>query len=641
LPNLENDKLALAQKLKDRSKYREALDILRNIENVNDLPVDEQIRFYLLQSFLFFELGLYSKALDAADWVFQKSIETENNLAMLDASIARSSAFYGLGKKEECDNSILKCEDIFSRLKDQPEEIIWKRKAGLSRIKGWYFLLIGKFDKSLEYLKTNLVLCEKYGTNRDMGSAFFCLGKFFFFFCDFTKGLENYKNVLKISKELNNKIGMAWAYNNIGDIYRLQGDLERALQYFELSLSIKKELENKEWIAVTLGNIGWIYYEKGDNDKGLNYSKKGLQLFKEICNNFRISQALFDFIWRYLDQNDLESAQICLEDLRKIKDNEENLRINNLFLIAQALMLKKTGSNRNIVRAEDILSKLLEEKLVASELLVIILLNLVELLYMELQITNETKILEEIHQLITRLLEIAEITHSFSLLAEVYLFKAKLELINFQITETQRLLIRAQQITQQYHLPRLEKKISMEHDQFLDKLDIWKELKHRNAPLAERLKRFSLEDDLKLMMRKKAIEDVEILPEKPLLLSIIAEGGVSLFTHFFSKEWEKKPMFSSFMTAFNSFSHEFFAKTLDRVKIGENTIIMAPFDENILCYVIKGQTYPAQQKLNTFLEGIKNSQVILDAINRSFSSGALLSEENTPVLGELVNTIFA
>jgi hypothetical protein len=89
------------------------------------------------------------------------------------------------------------------------------------------------------------------------------------------------------------------------------------------------------------------------------------------------------------------------------------------------------------------------------------------------------------------------------------------------------------------------------------------------------------------------------------------------------------------------FSNEIFSKTLDRVKIGENTIIMAPFEDTFLCYVIKGQTYPAQQKLNKFLEGIKNSKDILDAVNLSFSSGAMLSMQNTPSLGELVRTIFA
>ncbi len=95
------------------------------------------------------------------------------------------------------------------------------------------------------------------------------------------------------------------------------------------------------------------------------------------------------------------------------------------------------------------------------------------------------------------------------------------------------------------------------------------------------------------------------------------------------------------MIAFNMFSHEFFSKTLDRVKIGENTIIMTPFDDKFLCYVIKGPTYPAQQKLNKFSEGIKNTKEILDAINISNSTGAILNEENTPVLGKLVNTIFA
>ena len=142
------------------------------------------------------------------------------------------------------------------------------------------------------------------------------------------------------------------------------------------------------------------------------------------------------------------------------------------------------------------------------------------------------------------------------------------------------------------------------------------------------------------MMRKKEIGPVEILPEEPLLLSIISKGGISLYTHIFSKEWENKLMFSSFMDAFNSFSHEFFSKTLDRVKIGENTIIMTPFENKILCYVIKGQTYPAQQKLNKFSEEIQNSKEILDALNSSFSTGAVLNEENSPVLGELVNTIF-
>ena len=166
------------------------------------------------------------------------------------------------------------------------------------------------------------------------------------------------------------------------------------------------------------------------------------------------------------------------------------------------------------------------------------------------------------------------------------------------------------------------------------------ELKKRKAPLSERLKHFSLEDDLNLMMRKKEIEQVEILLEEPLLLSIFSKGGISLYNQYFSKEWENKMMFSSFMTAFNTFGHEFFSKTLDRVKFGENTIIMSPLEDKILCYVIKGQTYPAQQKLNKFSEEIINSKEILDTLDKAIVKNTVLSSQNTPILGELVNSIF-
>ncbi|MHA1474562.1 MAG: tetratricopeptide repeat protein [Promethearchaeota archaeon] len=720
MPNQTQDKITHAQKLKDQCKFKEALEILCNIENVNELTEDDQISFYLLQSVLFFAHGQYNKTLDIADWVFQKNLKTGNEFLMLDASLARGFVLIWNGEIKACNNSILKCEELILKIKDQPEKIIGKRKANLFCIKAfyhwqigeldklneyskicldlsekygtkqdkamsfciigvsyiqagdftkgleyyeksiklskelndkmlisyitfqmsWYYWRIGKFDKFLEYSKKFLALSEKYGTQQDIARAFHNIGVYYSEIGDFKNALENQENAIKIREKLNDKIGIASGYNNIGEIYGFQGNLNLALEYYEHSLSLNEEMGQKAFIAANLDNIGLTYYEKGELDEALNYLKKSLQLKKELGNNFRLSGGLFYIIPIYLDQNELESAQICMEELKNLSEKEENKRIYHRYQIVKSLFLKKTGGTRNIVRAEDILNNLIEDKSIENRLSVIILLNLCELLYKELQTTNEIEILEDLTPLIKKLFEISEKMHSFSLLAEVNIFKAKFELINLEIDEGQRLLTRAQQIAQKFDLSRLEKKISLEHDQLLEKLDIWKELKDRNAPISERLRLVSLEGDLNLMMRKKEIEQVEILPEEPLLLSIISKGGISLFTHFFSKEWENKHMFSSFMDAFNSFSNEFFSKTLDRVKIGENTIIMVPFEDKILCYVIKGQTYPAQQKLNKFSEGIKNSKEILNAINRSFSTGAVLNEENTPVLGELVNAIF-
>ncbi|MHA1474713.1 MAG: tetratricopeptide repeat protein, partial [Promethearchaeota archaeon] len=491
MPNQTNDKIVHAHELKDQCKYKEAHEILSSIENVNKLTVDDQISFYLLQSFLFYELSQFNKALDAADWVFQKSIKSGNDLAMLDSSLARGKALIISGKAEECYNSILKCEELISRIKDQPEKIIGYRKAVLSFLRSWYYEQIGNFDKFLEYSKINLALSEKYGTKRDIAGAFYTIGSYYnetgdfakglenfekslkiskeinykmniakivlrkgwyyytigrfdkFLECskkflvlskkygtkrdiafalrtmgeyyhvtgDFTKALENYENSLKIEKEINDKLGIAYTYIDIGDIYRNQGELDRALEYYNQGLSLVEKMGYKVLIADILEYIGLTHYEKGELDKGLNRLKKSLQLKKERGNNFKISKGLFYIIPMYLDQNDIESAQICLEELRKIKDIEENKRIKSRYLIAKALILKKTGGTRNIIRAEDILNKLLEEKSVENDFLVIIFLNLCELLYKELQITNEIKILEDITPLITKLLEISEKMH--------------------------------------------------------------------------------------------------------------------------------------------------------------------------------------------------------------------------------------
>ena len=86
----------------------------------------------------------------------------------------------------------------------------------------------------------------------------------------------------------------------------------------------------------------------------------------------------------------------------------------------------------------------------------------------------------------------------------------------------------------------------MDHDDLLKKIEIWHNLKKTNAPISDRLKLVSLEDDLKIFMKKKEIEPVEVLSEEPLLLSIISNSGLSLFTYFFNKEWEKKDPYYNF-----------------------------------------------------------------------------------------------
>ena len=103
----------------------------------------------------------------------------------------------------------------------------------------------------------------------------------------------------------------------------------------------------------------------------------------------------------------------------------------------------------------------LDESSVESDLLILVLSNLCDLFLKELQITQNLDVLEEIPPLISQLLEIAEKRHSFTLFAEIYLFKAKIEMIKLNFDPAQKLLTKAQIIARKYNLSRLAINISL------------------------------------------------------------------------------------------------------------------------------------------------------------------------------------
>ena len=95
------------------------------------------------------------------------------------------------------------------------------------------------------------------------------------------------------------------------------------------------------------------------------------------------------------------------------------------------------------------------------------------------------------------------------------------------------------------------------------------------------------------------------------------------------------------MSAFNTFSSKFFSESIDRIKIGENLILINPIESFLVCYVIKGQSYPGLQKLNRFSDAIQKNTEIWETLNRAVQTGEELEIDNPPSLREVVNEIFS
>lgn len=94
------------------------------------------------------------------------------------------------------------------------------------------------------------------------------------------------------------------------------------------------------------------------------------------------------------------------------------------------------------------------------------------------------------------------------------------------------------------------------------------------------------------------------------------------------------------MSAFNTFSSEIFSESIDRIKIGENIILIKAVESFLVCYVIKGQSYHALKKLNRFSDAIRWKLDIWDALNKAVRTSEVLELKNLSSIGEVINEIF-
>ena len=206
--------------------------------------------------------------------------------------------------------------------------------------------------------------------------------------------------------------------------------------------------------------------------------------------------------------------------------------------------------------------------------------------------------------------------------------------------DARRYLTKAQRIAEDHSLQLLTRSVSREHDKLLEYLDKLQNTKESDIPISERIDMASLSKIIDRMQGKSALDPPEMIEEEPILLLIIGQDGVSYFNHLFVENWDFDDLFSSFMSAFNTFSSEIFSESIDRIKIGGNLILIRPVESFLVCYIIKGQSYPALQKLTRFSDAIKWNTEISEALNRSMKTGEMLELNNPSSLGDVVNEIF-
>ncbi|MFX1572821.1 MAG: tetratricopeptide repeat protein [Promethearchaeota archaeon] len=678
MSNSKSEELINAESLMYKGRFEDALEILTKFEEREGISSKDQLALLILKGRIYCNNGFFKRAIEFGDHAYLMSQKHKEGPEYLDALIIKAHIIF-LGNFKKGHELVLEAEKIFDSITNKSYPDFLRLKLELFLIKTHEYCLQDDLDKALDLALECLEIGKQIGKILDLARIYFEIGYIYVYKGEHDSALEYAIKSLNSQEKLSNQVGIATSLSLIGLIYYVKGDFNRALKLSKKSLLIK-EINILTKIEV-LNTIGAVYKNRGELDRALRYNNRSVILAEKegytnelalnllsIGNTYRmkgdfnkalesverclafsekfgfpygILSSLLHLVLINLDKNNLERAKQYLGKLEIVTNKTESKAFTQAYQIAKALVWKKSGRIRYLTDAEKLLNKIISTDIAAPILYHLSIINLCELYLEELNITNNQEVLDDLDPLISKMLLAAERHHSYLWLAETKLLQAKLALIQMKIDDTKKLLTQAQRIAELNGLNLLALKISEEHDKLLEQVSVWEKLKEENAPMSERIKLASFDGLFDRMEGKSVVKPPKLVHEVPVLLLIIGEGGFPLFSNQFSKKWAfEEDLLSSFLTAFNTFSGEFFSKGLDRAKFGEYTILLRTVNTFSVCYIFKGQTYLAKQRLRKFTEQIFNITPIWQTLNKFYNTSRIVELNDIPALEPLITEIF-
>ena len=382
--------------------------------------------------------------------------------------------------------------------------------------------------------------------------------------------------------------------------------------------------------------------EEGKYQEAINEYRNIMSSNEIIQDKSIIALCLSGLIYAYLYNDDPPSAEQILLQLEDLNKNVENNQIDLLFRFNQALLLKNSNRFRKLGLAQDIFTQISKEEIIFSDITIDSILNLCEMLINEYKEFQNEEILKEINPILERLSKISQEQQSYRILAESYLLEAKFSLVNFEMKKARYHFTRGQQIAEKHGFKRLAIRISNEHDKLLQNETEWDQFCEDNESICDRIEEANLTSQIQGMLKRKISDIPELSPESPILLLIMGNSGISLYTKIFNEEWKvNEDLFSGFLSAFNSFSDEIFSDGLDRVNFRKFTILMTNIPPFTICYVYKGQSFSAQQTLGKFNKKIQDSSDLWKILESSNQTGHIIQPNSNSNLEQLINLTFS
>ncbi len=619
---------------------------MAEIKQTEETPTLSEKQFAELMSkkaYVITHLGFFEDAISLAQHTINLFGETILSLEQkYDLFLLVIESLWQLGQFEE---SLLMIERVENKIRNEKKELTTSLKNRVDAN-----ILLNKssiysfrdLKKSEVYIEQTLELTDEIDDDMLFAQSLFRKGKILTYQGKLIEASAVLEQSLDIGRKFNNYIVMADALVAIGEIHRLSGDFGKALQFYNTALILHQEIGNIYGMAIIYNNVGIVFYSQGDFDNSFEYFTKSLKRALEINFKFTVVESLYYLINILIAKDQLFEANEHLQLSIDTAEDHEGTMIHYYSLLAEVVLLRKENRFTSLGRSQEILQDIISKNLVYQEINIHAMLNLCEIQLHELRFSNNPDILVDLEGLTDKLLAIAEQQFSHSLLAEVYWLKGRLALVNADIDKARGFLSTAQSIAESQDLENLARKISSDHDNLLTELNNWKNLISEEASLADRIKESKIDKLVANMITRATFDLQEIENDTPVMLILLNEGGVPLFSlQFGTSAKVDQVLLSGFLSAINNIIQEVFSTkgSIRRIEHQNYLLIFQNLDSSIVCYAFKGSSYTARKKLNYFVKQIKTSSFRED-FDFSSKTGRMLPDEKSEMLEKWAKEIF-
>ncbi len=353
------------------------------------------------------------------------------------------------------------------------------------------------FQKSLEVNQTNLYFKAK------------CL--YYMAFLEFEKGnvtkhSEFLEESLEIYQSIDAQQGMAWIFAWQGQKFLQKGDFITAQNKFSQALVLFRSISDTQGSSLVNSLIGLMFYQQGKLEQAEEILEEAFDSSVKVGNPMILSYCFLPLVFLYIESNNRSKAQECIHEFQELCKTLSNEVVKLHGSLAEAIFLKSSSRFIDKGQALQKFLKLLEDAYSENypqsaqilptsdkDFSFLVVYHIIELYLEEFKLTEDKKIMLEAQQLIDDHIHRVHDQKFSPKLVELSLLKAKMLIVDGEMTKALVILEQAKQDANTNNFHRLEERVGFEITQIEREFQKW----DAAISVRDRIEKVQIEEYLK------------------------------------------------------------------------------------------------------------------------------------------------